>query len=216
VTARIVDELVTRRLPRALEPEEIALALAAADEHGDRRRRSNRALELRVERARNEMIRVERAFIAGEPDNRLVAQPQVGIHWQSGAAEQHTIERPKTRQEVTRTAPAAIELTGRLAATHINAQIAEQLNATGLRTTTGGPVRSRARPVDPLAAQDPLPGHLGTRRRAHRRSARRALRHLGLDRPRLDLNRRAHRPPRTRQPALHPIPAAGQSSNVAS
>ena len=74
VKATVVDELVARRLLKALAPEEISLALAAADEHQDRRRRSDRALELRVERARYEAIRAERAFHACEPDNRLVAR----------------------------------------------------------------------------------------------------------------------------------------------
>jgi len=74
VKATVVDELVARRLLEALAPEEIALALQAADEFADRRRRSDRALELRVERARYEAIRAERAFHACEPDNRLVAR----------------------------------------------------------------------------------------------------------------------------------------------
>ena len=74
VKATVVDELIARRLLEALEPEQIALALAAADEHTDRRARSDRALELRVERARYEAIRAERAFHACEPDNRLVAR----------------------------------------------------------------------------------------------------------------------------------------------
>jgi DNA invertase Pin-like site-specific DNA recombinase len=211
VTVRVVDQLVARRLLEALEPEEIALALAAADEHADRRARSDRARELRVERARYEAIRSERAFHACEPDNRLVArtlenrweeklrelkdaeaelaehvvpgskpcreqiealarnlpalwtakttaerdrkrllralisdvtitsQPdrrelQVGIHWQSGAAEQHTIQRPQTR-----TTPEAIQLARGLAATHTNVQIAEHLNAAGLCTSNDEP-----------------------------------------------------------------------------
>jgi hypothetical protein len=70
----VVDELITRRLWEALAPEEIALALAAADEVTDRRARSTRAVELRVERARYEAIRAERAFHACEPENRLVAR----------------------------------------------------------------------------------------------------------------------------------------------
>ena len=171
---------------------------------------------LRVERARYEAVRAERAFHACEPDNRLVARslenrweeklrdlkdaeaelaehvvpssepsreqlealardlpalwaarstahrdrkrllraliadvtltskPQgrelsVGIRWRSGASEQHTIERPNTRQEVIRTPSEAIELTRQLAADHTNAEIAEQLNAAGLRAGTGGP-----------------------------------------------------------------------------
>jgi DNA invertase Pin-like site-specific DNA recombinase len=216
VKAIVVDELITRRLLEALAPEEIALALAAADEVTDRRARSTRAVELRVERARYEAIRAARAFHACEPENRLVARSletrweqklrelteaeaelaeqtkpapepsreqierlardvpalwaadstsekdrkrllraliadvtitsepegrelRVGIRWRSGAAEEHTVQRPKTRQEITRTPSEAVELTRRLAPDHPNAQIAEQLNAAGLRTGTGGP-----------------------------------------------------------------------------
>ena len=74
IKAAGVDELVSGRLLAALAPEEIALALSAADEFQDRRARANRALELRVERARYDAIRAERAFHACEPDNRLVAR----------------------------------------------------------------------------------------------------------------------------------------------
>jgi DNA invertase Pin-like site-specific DNA recombinase len=74
VKAQVVDELVVERLLQALAPHEIALALAAADEVQERRERSNRALELRVERARYDAIRAERAFHACDPENRLVAR----------------------------------------------------------------------------------------------------------------------------------------------
>jgi DNA invertase Pin-like site-specific DNA recombinase len=74
VKANVVDELVVRRLLEALAPEEIKMAVAAADEVADRRTRSTRAVELRVERARYEAIRAERAFHACEPENRLVAR----------------------------------------------------------------------------------------------------------------------------------------------
>jgi DNA invertase Pin-like site-specific DNA recombinase len=74
VKTTVVDELIARRLLEALAPEEIALALAAAGEHADRRARSNRVFELRVERARYEAVRAERAFHVCEPDNRLVAR----------------------------------------------------------------------------------------------------------------------------------------------
>ena len=219
VKTTVVDELVVRRLLHALAPEEITLALAAADQVADRRARSTRAIELRVERARYEAIRAERAFHACEPENRLVArsletrweqklrelaeaeaelaeqsapasepsreqleklardlpklwaaestqdrdrkrllhtmiaditltsQPtggelRVGIRWRSGAGEQHTVERPKTRQEVIRTPAEAIELTRRLAPDHTNAQIAQQLNTAGLHAGTGGPFKA--------------------------------------------------------------------------
>ncbi len=215
VKTTVVDELVARRLLESLAPQEIKLALAAADEVADRHARSTRAVELRIERARYEAIRAERAFHACEPENRLVARSletrweqklhelaeaqaelvehnkpapepsreqlqalarhlpklwaadttaqrdrkrllramvaditltsrptgrelQVGIRWRSGASEQHTVQRPKTRQEVIRTPTEAIELTRRLAADHTNARIAERINAAGLRAGTGG------------------------------------------------------------------------------
>jgi len=221
VKATVVDELIARRLLDALAPEEIALALAAADEHQDRRARSDRALELRVERARFEAIRAERAFHACEPDNRLVARSlenrweeklrelkdaeaelaehvvpnsepsreqlealardlpalwaakstadrdrkrllraliaditltskpdsreiQVGIRWRSGASEQHTVQRPPKPADAQRTPSPAVELTRRLASDHTSTQIAEQLNAAGLRTGTGRPFTSQS------------------------------------------------------------------------
>jgi DNA invertase Pin-like site-specific DNA recombinase/transposase-like protein len=74
IAAVSVDEAVAERLIEALNPEEVALALAAADEVSDRRARRSRAAELAVERARYEAERAERAFSACEPENRLVAR----------------------------------------------------------------------------------------------------------------------------------------------
>jgi DNA invertase Pin-like site-specific DNA recombinase len=74
VVARIVDAAVAERLFAAVAPEQIALALAAAEEVTTRRDHSRRALELQVERARYEAARAERAFHRCEPDNRLVAR----------------------------------------------------------------------------------------------------------------------------------------------
>ncbi|MBV9810874.1 MAG: recombinase family protein [Solirubrobacterales bacterium] len=220
VKAAGVDALVARRLLEALTPEEIAVALAAADEIADRRARSDRALELRVERARYDAARAERAFHACEPENRLVArsletrwetklreladaeaelaeqtkptpepsreqlealardvpalwaadstsekdrkrlvralvadvtitsQPEgrvaVGIRWRTGAAEQHTIKRPPSINDTTRTAPATIALITRLASQHTNSEIAAELNATGIRTGKGLPFTDHA------------------------------------------------------------------------
>jgi DNA invertase Pin-like site-specific DNA recombinase len=74
VRADTVDAAVAARLLAALEPAEVALALAAADEVADRRQRSIRAAELAVERARYDADRAERALAAVEPENRLVAR----------------------------------------------------------------------------------------------------------------------------------------------
>jgi len=70
--------VVVKRLLEALAPEEIALALAAADEVTARKANRNRALELRVERTRYEAARAERAFHHCDPDNRLVARSLAG------------------------------------------------------------------------------------------------------------------------------------------
>jgi hypothetical protein len=221
VKTTVVDELVASQLLAALEPREIKLALAAADEVADRRARSTRAVELRVERARYEAIRAERAFHACEPENRLVARSletrweqklselaeaeaelaehnkprpepsreqlealardlpklwaaettaqrdrkrllrtmitdvtltshpdtrelQVGIRWRSGAAEQHTIQRPPKPADAKRTPSEVIELIKRLAVDHTNAQIVEQLVEAGMRTSTGLPFDEKA------------------------------------------------------------------------
>jgi len=74
VKAAMVDQAVAQRVLAMVSPAEIAVALAAADEVEDRRARSNRALQLRVERARYEAARAERAFHQCEPENRLVAR----------------------------------------------------------------------------------------------------------------------------------------------
>ena len=74
VAAATVDDAVAGRLLAALNPHEVALALAAADAVADRHHRLGRAAELAVERARYEADRAERAFHAVEPENRLVAR----------------------------------------------------------------------------------------------------------------------------------------------
>ena len=61
-------------LLEALTGEEVGLASAAADEVADRRARIPEPAELAVERARYHAGRAERALLAVEPENRLVAR----------------------------------------------------------------------------------------------------------------------------------------------
>ncbi len=82
IDAATVDRIVARRLLEVLVPEEVALALAAADEVADRRVRATRASELALERARFDADRAERAFHACEPENRLVARSLEG-RWEA-------------------------------------------------------------------------------------------------------------------------------------
>jgi DNA invertase Pin-like site-specific DNA recombinase len=74
IVAPVVDRAVAARVLQAVAPDQLALALAAAEEVADRRARGIRALELRVERARYDVSRAERAFHRCEPENRLVAR----------------------------------------------------------------------------------------------------------------------------------------------
>jgi DNA invertase Pin-like site-specific DNA recombinase len=74
VAAATVDDAVAGVLLDALTPEQVTLALAAADEVAGRHQRASRAAELAVERARYEADRAERALSQVEPENRLVAR----------------------------------------------------------------------------------------------------------------------------------------------
>ena len=74
VAAATVDDAVAGVLLDALTPEQVALALSAADDVAGRRQRVSRAAELAAERARYEADRAERAFSQVEPENRLVAR----------------------------------------------------------------------------------------------------------------------------------------------
>lgn len=85
VAASTVDNAVTERLLAALNPTEVALALAAADQVTDRHQRVSRAAELAVERARYDADRADRAFHAVEPENRLVAR-NLEARWETKLA----------------------------------------------------------------------------------------------------------------------------------
>jgi len=74
VRADTIDAVAADALLAAVAPDQVALALAAAEQVSIRRQRSVRAAELAVERARYDADRAERAFLACEPENRLVAR----------------------------------------------------------------------------------------------------------------------------------------------
>jgi excisionase family DNA binding protein len=85
VAASTIDNSVAERLLAALNPTEVALALAAADRVTDQHQRVSRAAELAIERARYEADRAERAFHAVEPENRLVAR-NLETRWETKLA----------------------------------------------------------------------------------------------------------------------------------
>jgi excisionase family DNA binding protein len=82
VAASTVDNVVAEQLLAALNPTEVALALAAADQVTDRHQRVSRAAELAVERARYDADRVLHAV---EPENRLVAR-SLEARWEAKLA----------------------------------------------------------------------------------------------------------------------------------
>jgi len=85
VAAACVDAAVAGALLDALTPEQVALALSAADEVAGRHQRTGRAAELAAERARFEADRAERAFHHVEPENRLVAR-SLEARWEAKLA----------------------------------------------------------------------------------------------------------------------------------
>jgi excisionase family DNA binding protein len=107
IAAASVDDAVAEALLGALNPEEVALALAAADEVADRRARRSRAGELAVERARYNADRAERAFHGCEPENRLVAR-SLESRWESRLA-----VLAETEKALAATTAAAPDLPGR-------------------------------------------------------------------------------------------------------
>ena len=110
IAAACVDDAVAETLLAALNPEEVALALAAADEIADRRSRRSRAGELAVERARYDAERAERAFCVCEPENRLVAR-SLEARWEARLAAVADAEKAlAANQAATPTLPGRAEL----------------------------------------------------------------------------------------------------------
>ncbi len=73
VAAATVDDAVAAALLAALTPEQVALALSAAEKVTDRHQRVNKSAELAGQRAQYEADLAERAFHQVDPENRLVA-----------------------------------------------------------------------------------------------------------------------------------------------
>jgi DNA invertase Pin-like site-specific DNA recombinase len=101
VRADTVDEVIAGALLAAVQPDQLALALAAADEVTVRRQRSVRAAELAVERARYHADRAERAFHACEPENRLVAR-SLEARWEARLADLAEAQAALATQAATR------------------------------------------------------------------------------------------------------------------
>jgi DNA invertase Pin-like site-specific DNA recombinase len=113
VRARAIDAVAAGALLAAVAPDQAALALAAAGEVTARRQRSVRAAELAAERARYDAGRAERAFLACEPENRLVART-LEARWEARLADLADAEAALAAQ---RAARPGLPAPGQLAAT---------------------------------------------------------------------------------------------------
>jgi DNA invertase Pin-like site-specific DNA recombinase len=109
VMGEVIAQAVTERLLAAVAPEQIALALSAADTVADRRGRATRAVELRVERARCDAARAERAFHQCDPDNRLVART-LEQRWEAKLRELADAEAELARQAAEPPPPARVDI----------------------------------------------------------------------------------------------------------
>src|SRR6185503_16261368 len=119
VAAATVDDAVADRLLGALNPTEVAVALAAADEVADRHHRLGRAAELAVERARYEADRAERDFHAVEPENRLVART-LEARWETKLADLTETEQAlATAQQALPPLPSRADLQRQIGRAHV-------------------------------------------------------------------------------------------------
>lgn len=111
VAAARIDATISRRLLEAVSADQIALALAAAEEVTARRTRATRALERQLERTRYEADRAARAFHACEPENRLVAR-SLEARWEAtlGAVAEAEAAVAASRAELALPARAELEM----------------------------------------------------------------------------------------------------------
>ena len=95
-----------------------------------------------MEKDRKRLLRalIADVTITSQPESRDV---QVGIRWRTGAAGS-TMQRPPSINDTTRTPPETIALITRLSRDRTNAEIAVELNATGIRTGKGLPFTDHA------------------------------------------------------------------------
>jgi DNA invertase Pin-like site-specific DNA recombinase len=109
VMGEMIEQAVAQRLLAAVAPEQIALALKAADTVTDRRSRASRAVELRIERARYDAVRAERAFHQCDPDNRLVART-LESRWETKLRERQDAEAELAAHAAEPAAPARADI----------------------------------------------------------------------------------------------------------
>jgi DNA invertase Pin-like site-specific DNA recombinase len=74
LSGQVLDELVTEKILKALEPASLELSMVAADDLENEQRRLDDNWKQRLERTRFEADRAKRQYQAVEPEDRLVAR----------------------------------------------------------------------------------------------------------------------------------------------
>jgi len=74
LSGRVLDELITEKILRALRPAALELSLQVADDLKKERQRLDQDWRQRLERCRYETDRAQRQYQVVEPENRLVAR----------------------------------------------------------------------------------------------------------------------------------------------
>ena len=96
LAGRVIDDLVSRQVLRALEPAMLELSLAAGEDIQRERQRLNRHWKQRLERSGYESERAARQYHAVDPENRLVAR-ELERRWEQALREQRRVEEDRDR-----------------------------------------------------------------------------------------------------------------------
>jgi len=104
VRAIALDEHVERRFLEALQPDQVALALAALQQLEQAELAEHKQWDLRLERARYEAKRAERQYQTVEPENRLVAR-SLERQWEDKLRAVETVEKEYQMWTYSRLAP---------------------------------------------------------------------------------------------------------------
>ena len=142
-----------------------------------------------------------------EPDQH---KARIGIRWHTGATDEIAVARAAHPGTAKRSPSPAVAMVIRLGPTTPTAELADQLNAAGLTTGTGAPFDVKAVQWIRHAYHVPAPNPYadGEISVADAAAPARLQHQRGL---RLDQDRQTRRPPRPRQPAVHPLDRADRS-----
>jgi hypothetical protein len=104
VRAIALDAYVERRFLEALQPDQVAIALAALQQLEQAEQAERKQWDLRLERARYEAKRAERQYQTVEPENRLVAR-SLERQWEDKLRAVEAIEKEYQTWSYSRLAP---------------------------------------------------------------------------------------------------------------